>query len=214
MNLTSQLAQRTSNRCFGSLGIRMVNGFRKVSINCKNNGMSVASRWSPCEFPKNRCFCLVLTLLLSGCATMQDCDPRQDPGIFGSINRHGSDCYSKRIDTQKQMVGQAQAEKQALLDELRGTQTTSGELDIEIQQAEAELDDMDRQVKSLQSELKRTHSNNSSLASRLSSLQTRIGTLKADVKKGGQNKKEFEKAQQKLKQSQQELDILKRDILK
>ncbi len=31
----------------------MVNGFRQVAVHCKNNGMYVARRWSPCEFPEN-----------------------------------------------------------------------------------------------------------------------------------------------------------------
>ena len=38
----------------GSLGIRMVNGFRQVAVHCKNNGMYTARRWSPCEFPENQ----------------------------------------------------------------------------------------------------------------------------------------------------------------
>ncbi len=38
----------------GSLGIRMVNGFRQVAVHCKNNGIYVARRWSPCEFPENQ----------------------------------------------------------------------------------------------------------------------------------------------------------------
>jgi len=41
---------------FGSLGIRMVNGFRQVAVHCKNNGMYTARRWSPCEFPENHFF--------------------------------------------------------------------------------------------------------------------------------------------------------------
>ena len=40
----------------GSLGIRMVNGFRQVAVHCKNNGMYTARRWSPCEFPENHFF--------------------------------------------------------------------------------------------------------------------------------------------------------------
>jgi len=31
----------------------MVNGFRQVAVHYTSNGMYVARRWSPCEFPEN-----------------------------------------------------------------------------------------------------------------------------------------------------------------
>ena len=145
---------------------------------------------------------------LSGCATMQDCDPRRDPGFFGSINCHGSGAYTQRIDTQKQGVTAALADKDAMLKELHGTEASSNQLDTEIQQAEAELDDMDRQLQSLQSSLKRTQGSNSVLVAKVSGIQKKIGVLRAETKRGNPNKKELEKLQQELKKAKQEHDIM------
>ncbi len=162
----------------------------------------------------NGCFCLALMLGLAGCATVRDCDPLHDPGFFGSINRHGSDCYAKRVGMQKQSMAQAEMDRQSILEELRGTQATSAELDAQIQQAETDLEDMTRQLKTLQNKLKTKSNSNATLAARVYSLQNRIGALKAEVKakKNSPKKQEFDKVRDKLKQEQKELEILKRDL--
>ena len=147
---------------------------------------------SPCLSLCKRHVCFVLLLGLPGCATMQGCDPRHDPGFFGSINCHGSGAYTQRIDTQKQSVTAALADKDAMLKELRGTETTSNQLDTEIQQAEAELDDMDRQLQTLQSSLKHTQGGNSALVAKVSGMQKKIGVLRTEAKRGNPNKKELE----------------------
>ena len=136
-------------------------------------------------------FVYAIFIALSGCATTRDCDPRRDPGLFGSINCHSSGAYSQRIEDKQLELSNAKSESTAIRQKLSGTQATSQQLAIDIQQAESQLNDMDNQLRTLQSSLKHTKGANSSLNSEISKLQKKISNLKSGVRKGKANKSEI-----------------------
>jgi chromosome segregation ATPase len=166
---------------------------------------SIFPKWADQPLP---ILCCAL-LALSGCATTQECDPRRDPGFFGSINCHGSGAYSERQDALKQSVAQAQKEQAAMAAELRGSEETSQGLSLQIVQAQTELDDMDRQVRAMQSSLKQASQGNSTLAAKVNRLQKRIKTLRAESQKAPPKQAELSKLQKELKQAQRESEAYK-----
>ncbi len=159
----------------------------------------------------NRYCCFVILLGLTGCATIQDCDPRYDPGLFGSIYCHSSGMYKKRIEQQEKKMAKAQANRDALLGAVRKDKNISNQLDTEIKQTDAELKSIDQQLLNLKKSVKSIQGTNSAMVIRISELHKKIKVLRSEIEKSTPNKNELKELQQEKKRLQKELKILQKE---
>ncbi|SMF93610.1 hypothetical protein SAMN02949497_0897 [Methylomagnum ishizawai] len=127
---------------------------------------------------------LILVAGLSGCATTRDCDPRYDPGFFGSVNCHASDAYQGRIDEGKKILANEQELKQQLAQQSAEVEQAKQDTETALAQAQADLDGMEKELGDIGGALKQAGKANARLNRRIGQYQTDIKAMKAKVKKG------------------------------
>jgi hypothetical protein len=151
-----------------------------------------------------------LVLGLSGCATTRDCDPRHDPGLFGSINCHGSGAYGQRIEEKRHDMTAALADKDQLLKELSEVKEDSKTKDAEIRAGENVATAMERQADDMQSQVTQQKRINAAKSRQLHAIEKEIKALRAALQKGNLPGQQVAQLKQKLREKEKEKEILLR----
>lgn len=146
-----------------------------------------------------------ILLGLSGCATTRDCDPRVDPGFFGSINCLSSGAYETRINDQKKMLDSEQKTNNDLARQAKKLEQTRIETDTALHDARADLDKMDAELEAMQNALNKSQKTNKDLQSKIDAYRSKIAHLKGSVDHQDYRTVERDRLRKAMERTQDEL---------